>query len=204
MLGVGGSYDRHKPVWSSPARSVELLERTARCGLYLIMPERPRHAETVANQVTLLIVGFLLTSVAGGLLGSFFQGRTWKHQHQVERAEQEYRQAIKIFEEVSGLLDKRLYRMRLVYRAAKCRARGGDADRGDLKTALTAYQDALLIWNDNLNRCQALTHAYFGAGARQQLEALHYEYIAVGQALDRFVQAVATRQDVEVPCPARK
>jgi len=31
-----------------------------------------------------LVVGFLLTSVLGGLLGYLFQQRAWSHQHQVQ------------------------------------------------------------------------------------------------------------------------
>jgi hypothetical protein len=73
-----------------------------------------------------IIIGFLLTTVLGGLLGSFFQNRTWDHQNKIQQAEQERLRetqlaeekrdkALQIFDEISRLMDKRLYRLRLVY-----------------------------------------------------------------------------------------
>jgi hypothetical protein len=72
--------------------------------------------------------------VAGGALGYWFQHRAWahqheiqlrdeEHQHEVQRREEEHQRALKTFEEVSQLLDRRLYRMRLLYWAARERVR---------------------------------------------------------------------------------
>lgn len=46
----------------------------------------------------------LLTTVLGGLLGSFFQQRTWAHQHRVQTQDRERERAVPVFEEVSRLL----------------------------------------------------------------------------------------------------
>jgi hypothetical protein len=73
-----------------------------------------------------IIIGFLLTTVLGGVLGFYFQNRTWDHQNKIQRAEQERlhmmqlneekrEKALQIFDEVSRLMDKRLYRLRLLY-----------------------------------------------------------------------------------------
>jgi Tfp pilus assembly protein PilN len=62
-----------------------------------------------------LIVGFLLTTVAGGVLGYFFQSRSWSHQYDAQFREQERERAAKAFDEISRLLDKRLYRLRQLY-----------------------------------------------------------------------------------------
>ncbi|HEV2825170.1 MAG TPA: hypothetical protein VG035_08190, partial [Actinomycetota bacterium] len=67
------------------------------------------------KQLTPLLVGFLLTTVAGGLLGYFFQRRSWSHQYEVQFRAQERERATKAFEEISRLLDKRLYRLRQLY-----------------------------------------------------------------------------------------
>jgi len=40
--------------------------------------------DAVTQQLLLLIVGFVLTSVAGGALGSWFQRRAWAHQHEIQ------------------------------------------------------------------------------------------------------------------------
>lgn len=158
----------------------------------------------MADQLVVLLVGFLLTGVLGGGLGYFFQRRAWIHQYKVERRDEEHRHAANTFEEISRLLDRRLYRMRLVYWAAKRRAKGGDTDQ--LSTALDGYRAVLLEWNDNLNRILALVTTFFGGGVRRQLEInVHEEYAAIGRALDEFVRQVSDgRTDVEVPPLGRR
>jgi hypothetical protein len=69
----------------------------------------------MAQQLVAIAFGFILTTVLGGLLGFFFQRRSWIHQHNVQLAEQERERAVSVFEEVSRLLGKRLYRMRLLH-----------------------------------------------------------------------------------------
>jgi Putative peptidoglycan binding domain len=160
----------------------------------------------MGEQVLLLVIGFVLTSVVGGLLGLFFQRRTWSHQHRAQQRDQDRDQALKIFEEVSSLLDRRLYRMRQVFWAARRRAQGkGDTDV--LPEALEQYRSVVTTWNDNLNRNLALVHTYFGSGARQELEdELFEEFSAIGRALEWFVQD-ATAPDaagVEVPQLGRR
>lgn len=157
----------------------------------------------MVGQLVLLGVGFLLTSVAGGLLGSYFQRRTWAHQHEVERSEQDRQQAVKVFEEISSLLDQRLYRMRLVFWAARDRARDTGRDQ-DLERAREGYSASLRAWNDNLNRCLALVTVFFGEAVRQQLEEAYEAYAAAGRALDWFVRDVAAQRETEIPPLGRR
>jgi hypothetical protein len=158
----------------------------------------------MVDQLMVLTVGFLLTGVFGGVLGYFFQRRAWAHQHEVERRDEERQQAVKVFEEVSSLLDRRLYRMRRVYWAARRRVEGSESDQ--LAAALDDYRDVLMVWNDNLNRSLALVDTYFGHGLRRQLEIDVYgQYAAVGRALDEFVRkASGDDSAVEVPPLARR
>ena len=115
-----------------------------------------------------LFVGFVLTSVLGGLLGYMFQNRAWKNQQKAQQREQDRQQALRTFEEVSQLLDKRLYRMRRLYWAARSRALGR-GDKAELASALANYREVLVEWNDNLNRTLALVHTYFGSQIREQM-----------------------------------
>jgi len=155
----------------------------------------------MGDQVLLLLIGFGLTSVLGGALGFFFQSRSWSHQHRVQQRDQMHEQALKVFEEVSSALDKRLYRMRLVFWAAKRCARAG-ADLSALRDALDDYRKTVAEWNDNLNRSLALVQTFFGGGARQQLEDhLYEEYSAIGRALDEFVREVSRSGHADVPVP---
>lgn len=151
----------------------------------------------MGNQIILLILGFLLTSVVGGVLGKYFQQSTWRHQHDVQQHEQERQQAIQIFGEVSKMLDQRIYRMRLVYWATRDYVREGNEDQKD--NARAGYREALKIWNDNLNRCLAMITTYFGEDMRQQLADLYEQFSSVGRALDQFIRDASQGHVVEVP-----
>jgi nucleotide-binding universal stress UspA family protein len=143
--------------------------------------------------LVLLVVGFLLTSGLGGALAYVFQQRAWRHQYLTQRDDLLREQALKTFEEVSTLLDKRLYRMRRVFWAARRRARN-TTENSSLNTELADYRSVLRIWNDNLNRILALVDTYFGELARQQLEFELYEsYAAIGEELDEFLREVTVR-----------
>jgi Putative peptidoglycan binding domain len=161
---------------------------------------------SMGDQVLLLVIGFALTSVLGGALGFFFQERSWTHQHDAQRRDELHEQALKVFEEVSSALDRRLYRMRLVFWEAKRCASAG-ADLSDLRKALDDYRQTVAAWNDNLNRTLALVQTFFGGAARAQLEDhIYEEYIAIGRALDQFVRdvSVSDRPDVSVPSIGRR
>jgi murein L,D-transpeptidase YcbB/YkuD len=157
-----------------------------------------------SDPLVLLLTGFVLTTVLGGGLTYVFQQSSWRHQYRVQREDLRRDQAMRTFEEVSKLLDQRLYRMRQVYWAAKAIAKGR-GDRARLDTAVQAYRAVLTDWNDNLNRVRALVHTYFGEEARQILEhRLHEEYVAIGEELDQFVREVSSAPDVPVrPIGAR-
>jgi hypothetical protein len=148
------------------------------------------------------LVGFLLTSVLGGLLGCLFQRRTWSHQHDVQQRDQERQQALKTFEEVSRLLDRRLYRMRRLYWAARRWGVLGTGSRKELASAEAGYNEVLFEWNDNLNRTLALVSTYFGNELRGQLEDEIYErFAALGRALEEIVRMVrdADGERIEIP-----
>jgi Putative peptidoglycan binding domain len=148
-----------------------------------------------------LVVGFLLTSVLGGLLGYLFQRRSWAHQYEVQQRDQERQQALRTFEEVSRLLDRRLYRMRRLYWAARGRALG-TSDEAELASAQAGNREVLFEWNDNLNRTLALVHTYFGSQVREQLEEDVYEgFATLGRGLDEIVRMVSAAGDkpIEVP-----
>ncbi len=69
----------------------------------------------MVDALVLLVVGFLLTTVLGGFLGSYFQTRTWTQRYAAERRDERHRQAMATFEQLSTLMDRRLYRMKRVW-----------------------------------------------------------------------------------------
>jgi FAD binding domain of DNA photolyase len=156
----------------------------------------------VGQQLLLLVAGFVLTSaLLGGLLGYFLQSRAWAHQHDVQRRDEERQQALKTFEEVSLLLDRRLYRMRRVYWAARRKARG-TGDGTGLTSAQDDYREVLAAWNDNLNRALAIVETYFGSPTRAMLEDEDYEEFTVaGRGLEEIVRMVLAAGDERIDVP---
>ena len=142
----------------------------------------------MGDQVALLMLGFVLTTVLGGLLGYVFQRRAWSHQFEVQRRSAERHAAASALDELSRLLDKRRYRMLLVY------WRLDRHDHDELEDAVTAYRAVLEEWNDGLNRRLALVATHFGSELRRELDALYEEYREAGRLLE---QAIRERRDGE-------
>lgn len=142
----------------------------------------------MADELLPLIIGFLLTTVLGGLLGSWLQRRTWDHQQEVQLREEELRRADEICQRVSKLLDKRLYRMQRVYFALATKSEvPGRAAR--IKKSIEEYNVILYKWNDTLNVNLALMGTYFGETARDWLDTQIYEnYKQVGGELEDYYQ----------------
>jgi len=122
----------------------------------------------VEDQIAVLIIGFVLTSVVGGFVGYYFQKATW----QANRRESERLAAAGMFDELSRSMDRRLYRMWLLHWALKS---GDDARVGK---ALDAYRHVLYEWNDSLNRSLAIAYRYFGEGVWKHLDRVLYEDFA--------------------------
>src|SRR5687768_16753627 len=108
-----------------------------------------------------LVVGFLLTTVLGGLLGTYLQRRSWEHQNEAQLREAELDKAGQVCQAVSGLLDKRRYRMLRLFHAVRGRAQGTVSADG-LADKLAGYDRVLYEWNDVLNVNLAMVATSFG------------------------------------------
>lgn len=136
----------------------------------------------MGDQVLLLLLGFVLTTGLGGLLGYLFQRRAWSHQHEVQRRSAEREAAASALNELSSLLDKRRYRMLLVY------WRLDWDDREELDLAVSSYRVVLEEWNDGLNRRLALVATHFGSKLKRELDVLYEEYRQAGQLLEKAIR----------------
>jgi hypothetical protein len=151
----------------------------------------------MSHDLILLVVGFVLTTVLGGALGSFFQRRAWNQQHHLQKREEEKTQALKTFEEISRLFDKRIYRMRLMSAAlVGLRRNRDDESTESLDDARREYKAVLIEWNDNLNRVLALIEVSFGRAMREAVEELYAQYAALGRALDLALR-LELREDAD-------
>jgi hypothetical protein len=129
-----------------------------------------------------LFVGFLLTTVLGGVLGYYFQTRSWRHQNTARVLETELQTALKVFDDISRLMDKRLYRMRLLF----WRLSDSPADQETIEKFMNLYREVLFDWNDNLNRHLALVQCYFGDDIREQIDYDIYEqFKTLGNLLEQ-------------------
>ena len=124
--------------------------------------------KSVVSALVPLVVGFLLTTVAGGLLGVYLQRRSWSHQYNVQLAAAARDRAVALFEELSRVLDRRLYRMRRLYWTLRRERERPLSERG--AKSLEAYDAVLFEWNDNINRNLALLERSFGSRMRKQLD----------------------------------
>ena len=147
-----------------------------------------------------IAVGFLLTTVLGGLLGSYFQNRSWEHQHQIQQADEERlrtvqiaeenrARALQVFDEISRLMDKRLYRLRLAYLSLPTES--GASDRSpQADERWRDYQQVLYEWNDSINRNLALLRYHFGSAARERLDkAVGGSFVELGSSLEAYGRA---------------
>jgi hypothetical protein len=147
----------------------------------------------VSDQLILLLVGFGLTTVVGGLLGYLFQRRAWSNQNRATLREAERQAAVRTFEELSNAMDRRLHRMTQL----EAFLRREDSDASQLvEKHLELYREALDIWNENLNRNLALTQRYFGGRVKSYLETEIYERFqrAGGELETGYRQRARTEQ----------
>lgn len=168
---------------------------------------------TDAASLLPVITGFFLTTVLGGALGFFFQNRSWEHQHKIQQAEQERQhqgqlaeqareQALRVFDEVSRLMDKRLYRLRLVYWGLQAEA--GQAEHSSLAMARFGdYRKVLYEWNDSINRNLALPQHYFEPGMRHRLDnQVGGTFVELGRVIEQWWRT-GTRPESEATIDAK-
>jgi hypothetical protein len=128
-----------------------------------------------------LCVAFLLTTICGGMLGFVFQRRHARYQWLRSRWEKELDACQIVFEEISRLLDRRLYRARQLADSLA----SGQPD----ETKLLNYREVVTEWNDSINRLLALLAISFGDDIRNALDRdVGAEVVAVGRLLEQGVR----------------
>ena len=133
----------------------------------------------MGNELIKLLVGFALTTVCGGVLTFFFQRRQAQYQWIKSRWEKELSESQAAFEEISRLLDRRLYRTRQFLW-------GFDRSPEELEARLGEYRKAVTRWNDNVNRILALLAIHFSDEIRNILDNdLGAEFVNVGRLLEQ-------------------
>ena len=139
-----------------------------------------------------LSITFILSGVIGAWLTSEFQRKNWEHQRRVLKAERYDEQATKIFEDISSILDQRLYRYRRIVYAFRTK------DDNKIDKAFQEYLEVLFDWNDRINRNYAMIEKFFGKEMRKSLEdGIQKDIIFIGTLLERIKKKAANALDVE-------
>ena len=147
------------------------------------------------SDVIPIVLGFVLTTVVGGAWAARLQARSWDRQNDLRLKEDEQQRAATACEEVSRLLDKRLYRMRRLFWAI-ANFEQSPAAINQLDTRLDDYNEVLYEWNDRLNMNLALVGSHFGLAARQHLYSLYEDFRRVGSQLEMALRRARQGSDV--------
>lgn len=132
------------------------------------------------HDIALLLLGFIFTTLVGGYLSYSWQSRAAVIEREAEQKRSEIQSATGIFENVSKLMDKRLYRMRRVSMGI-----GNEKDSNEMDQRWNKYRETLFEWNESLNRNLAMIQMYFGEDARYYLESeIQSGFISYGQMLE--------------------
>lgn len=152
-------------------------------------------------EVIPIAVGFILTTVAGGWWASRLQQRSWERQNEVRLKEEEVRRATALCDELTRLLDKRLYRMgRLCWAVAALQQ--GHLSSEVVEARFQDYNDVLYEWNDRLNANLALLDTHFGAWARDYLFHLYEHFRGVGGEIESQLRRLRRGEDVSAAVDA--
>ena len=142
-------------------------------------------SETLRDGLSLVAAGFVLTTVVGGLLGSFLQTRLWRYQWEAERSSKLTDAARSIFEDVSGLMDRRLFRLSQLHLWIV----RSDPDR--IAISINAYRGVMREWNDSINRNLSLLQFYFGTEIREAFDfGVGKKFVDTGALAERLYRNI--------------
>ncbi|MCP5048910.1 MAG: hypothetical protein GY940_17195 [bacterium] len=112
------------------------------------------------------IWGAIIVGAVGTAVANFFQSRTWNHQQEVIKKEQELKNATALFDNLSTDMDFRLYSMRQICWAIV----SGEMTEPEIDARWTAYRQILYNWNKSLNKNFSMVDRYFGKHMRKLFE----------------------------------
>lgn len=107
------------------------------------------------EKLALLVVAFMLTTVVGTYLSNQFRSESTRAELEIAAMQSDINRLIQVFEAISQLMDKRLFRTSRLHDVFT-----GDAPDQE-QPRLVDYRTALIEWNDNVNRYRALFAMHF-------------------------------------------
>jgi hypothetical protein len=113
--------------------------------------EKPKPFSGFFEKVLLLVIGFALTTAVGGFLSDRFRKENARTELEIAAMQSDIGRSVQVFENISQLMDKRLFRMRRLHDVFN-----GNVGSDDYQQRLSDYRNVLIERNDNLNRYRAL------------------------------------------------
>jgi len=148
------------------------------------MARRPNLSHALRDGLLLAAAGFVLTTVFGGVLGSFLQTRLWRYQWEVQTNSKLIDSARSVFEEVSRLMDRRLFRLSQLHLWTMRK------DEYRMSIAITDYREVMREWNDSINRNLSLLQFYFGTNIRTMFDfGVGKKFVDVGALAERLYRS---------------
>lgn len=134
------------------------------------------------EKVVLLLLGFVLTTVGGGLLGNYLQSRSrFKTQQEL------------VFTEVAQMLDSRAHQTQLLVSAL----RSDTVYYGTVAARRPRYTAMLEEWNMKRNRTAALVRRYFGSEAGRCYRRMNENFVNINFSIRREVEPDSIHADVD-------
>ena len=99
--------------------------------------------EEFLSKLILLVAGFVLTTIAGGILTYYFQKRSWTRQAYLDLYKKKYDDGTKFLDELSELIGKRLF---FIQRFAWAIS---ESDKERIERMEKEYFEVVKIWNIN-------------------------------------------------------
>ena len=127
----------------------------------------------------LVVLTFGLTTLVGGWLTSRFQERLWSQKKEDSKKISELRVATKTFEDLSSVIDKRIYRMDKLARWME-----DNTDQSMIGRQMNEYRDTLYEWNDSYNKNKAKMNLYFGKDISDRFDYMHGFFKDTGKVLE--------------------
>jgi hypothetical protein len=125
--------------------------------------EKPKPFSGFFEKVILLVIGFALTTAVGGFLSDRFRRENARTEFEIAAMQSDIGRSVQVFENISQLMDKRLFRMRRLHDVFN-----GNIGADEYPQRFSDYRNVLIEWNDNVNRYRALYVVSFNPVARPQ------------------------------------
>jgi hypothetical protein len=137
----------------------------------------------MAIAIVSILLTFVLTGVIGNMLVQHWQYRNWINQQKFLGEEKQYYALTALWEELTNLASKRLWRMRRLHAALT----NGDDEK--IKERLNDYDLALSEWNEKFHSMSVRLTLYSSWDLERELEdQLQRSFLDAGLRLERLTK----------------